>query len=154
MSINSEMYSSEDGHMLKENSEKSEENPKTPMGSNELENNSQLSLSEESNESFYSNENVNLNCDFKDQHKAEFGSEHLDSALDSESNESDTTTSTTDHRFSETITYQQKIIEQNAEVIRNLEEKCTFSEQTKQEVLSRLEQVRIQTLNSRLCDNI
>lgn len=71
----------------------------------------------------------------------QYVSENLDSALDSESNESDTTTSTTDKRLSETITYQQKIIEHNAETIKGFEEKVNYLEQIKQELSAKLEQV-------------
>lgn len=141
MSTNSEMTSSKSGHMLEQNLENTVEDSIIPLNSPELENISPLYLSEENNQDIYMNENVNIDCNFKEQYKID--SENLDSALDSESNESDTTTSTTDHRFSETITYQQKIIEQNAEIVKNLEEKYTHSEQTRQQLLSRLEQVKI-----------
>lgn len=139
MSTKLEIDSEEVSHMLKEKSEKTGE----ALKSQELENNSQVSSLNDSNESISLNENLINDGDFKEQQKLDYVSENLDSALDSESNESDTTTSTTDNKLSETITYQQKILEQNSETIKNIEEKLAYVELMKQELTAKLEQVRL-----------
>lgn len=48
-----------------------------------------------------------------------------------------------DNKLTETIAYQQKIIEQNNERIKNVEEKCTYLEQQRKELISQLEQVTV-----------
>lgn len=48
-----------------------------------------------------------------------------------------------DNKLTETIAYQQKIIEQNNERIKNVEEKCTYLEQQRKEFISQLEQVTV-----------
>lgn len=146
MTSKTEIDAVESNHMLKENIGKNEEAPNIPTDSQESENNFQVSLSEDSNESISTNEHLSMESDFKG-HKLDYVSENLDSALDSESNESDTTTSTTDKRLSETITYQQRIIEQNAETIKSLEEKLNYLELTKQDLSTKFEQVRISELH-------
>lgn len=142
MASKTEIITVKSNHMLKKTDRKSEEELYVATGIQESENNFQVSLSEDSNESISTNEHLSMESDFKG-HKLDYASENLDSALDSESNESDTTTSTTDKKLSETITYQQRIIEQNAETIKSLEEKLNHLETTKQEISAKLEQVRV-----------
>lgn len=127
----------EKGHMLDDQIERTEISNKS-QNSLELENNSQIFISEDSSESLSTNES--MDCDLKE-NKLDCVCENLDSALDSESNESDTTTSTTDKRLTETIAYQQKILEQNVEKIKNFEIKLDQLEQLKQELSAKLEQV-------------
>lgn len=140
MTTQSEFDLVESIHMLEGN--KTEESLNVQLNLHEIENNYQVSLSEDNTESISPNENLSMDCDFKDGPKGDYVSENLDSALDSESNESDTTTSTTDKRLSETITYQQKIIEHNAETIKGFEEKVNCLENIKQELSAKLEQVK------------
>ncbi|XP_018561678.1 coiled-coil domain-containing protein 186 [Anoplophora glabripennis] len=45
-----------------------------------------------------------------------------------------------DNKLTETIAYQQKIIEQNTDKIKGFEEKCTYLEQQRKELISQLEQ--------------
>lgn len=113
----------------------------TSQNFHELENKLHISSLEDSNESISTNENLSMEGDFKEQNKLEYVSENLDSALDSESNESDTTTSTTDNKLSETIIYQQKIIEQNAETLKKMGEKLNSMEQVNLELSYKLDQV-------------
>lgn len=140
MTTQSEFNLDESNHMLEDN--KIEESLNVQLNLHEINSNDQVSSSEDNNESFFPNENLSMECDFKDGQKGDYVSENLDSALDSESNESDTTTSTTDKRLSETITYQQKIIEHNANTIKGLEEKVNCLESIKQELSAKLERVK------------
>lgn len=142
MTTKSEIDLIESKHMLEDKCEKMKEVQNISQNSQEVENHFQLSSSEDSNESISMNENISMDGDIKEQqNKLDYVSENLDSALDSESNESDTTTSTTENRLTETITYQQKIIEQNAERIKSYEEKLTNLESMNLELATKLEQV-------------
>lgn len=48
-----------------------------------------------------------------------------------------------DNKLTETIAYQQKIIGQNNDKIKNIEEKCTYLEQQRKELILQLEQVTV-----------
>lgn len=52
-----------------------------------------------------------------------------------------------DNKLTETIAYQQTVIEQNTDKIKSLEEKCTHLEQQRKELISQLEQVTVSCNN-------